>query len=159
MKVDLKLTGADELAKALAQLPNAVSMKVQVQALKDAAKPMRDTMEALAPRGDDAPHMADNIRIGVASEQRKNEESQFDQAVVEVGPTMGFFYGFFQEFGTAFHPAQPFARPAFDTKVKESQSIIGARLWDAIRKHAAKMFKQQAASAGSNRAKSSGVGL
>lgn len=40
----------------------------------------------------------------------------------------------FQEFGTAFHPAQAFMRPAFDAEVKSSLDILMDELWFALRR-------------------------
>jgi HK97 gp10 family phage protein len=54
---------------------------------------------------------------------------------VEVGPSQTFFYGYFQEIGTAFHPAQAFMRPAFDSMVRRAQAIVGQEAWAAIRRH------------------------
>jgi HK97 gp10 family phage protein len=48
---------------------------------------------------------------------------------VAVGPTKAGFYGSFQEFGTAHHAAQPFARPAFDLTAQQSLQILVAVMW------------------------------
>jgi HK97 gp10 family phage protein len=128
------VTGGDDLMRRLNQLPAAVSRKVQIDALKAGAAPIRSAAEALAPRGDIAPHIADNIIVSVASTASADARGSFDTPVVDVGPRKSFFYGYMQEVGTAFHPAQPFMRPAFDSSIGRSLNIIRADLWASIRK-------------------------
>lgn len=136
MRADVKTSGFDELQRKLAQLPAAMSMRVQVNALKAGAEPIRAAAAALAPRDEEAgaPHLADNIIVAVPSAARREAQGVFDGAVVEVGPSAPFFYGFFQEIGTAFHPAKPFMRPAFDSNVRRSLRIVGIEAWTAIRR-------------------------
>lgn len=153
----MTFTGGKELARALAALPDAVSINVQRKALRLAAEPMRAEAAALAPRGPDAPHIADNIIIAVPT--GKLEDVSDDAAVVAVGPEKSYFYGFFWEFGWRYHAAHPFMRPAFDGKADESLSIIGRELWASIQKASARLFAQQSALTSSNRARSSGGGL
>ncbi len=159
MKVLMTFSGGQELAKTLNALPTAVSMKVQRDALKFAAEPMRAEAAILAPRGPDAPHLAENIVIGTPSDKSIETVIGPDQAVIAVGPQKDYFYGLFWEYGWIHHVAHPFMRPAFDTKAPVSLNIIGQQLWIAIQKAAARMFSQQAQATGTSRAKSSGVGL
>lgn len=135
MKVSVKLVGGQDIVRRLRQMPDAVSAKTQRRALMHAAEPMRDTMARLAPRDENAaaPHLADNIVIGTRSLTKAGE----GEVVVEVGPSRqpsDHFYGFFQEFGTAFHPAHPFARPAFDENAGRSLNLVLSELWTAIRR-------------------------
>jgi HK97 gp10 family phage protein len=135
MRVALKVVGGSDLKKRLDQLPHAMSRKVQVNALKAGAAPIRDAMEAHAPRSDGGwEHLADHIVVSVPSESRLERQGLFEQTIVEVGPEAKFFHGYFQEFGTAFHPAQAFARPAFDQQSRRSLNIVLAEAWAAIRK-------------------------
>jgi hypothetical protein len=46
-----------------------------------------------------------------------------------VGATRGGFYGSFQEFGTAHHAPQPWARPAFDATHQTSLRVFADALW------------------------------
>ncbi len=157
MKVSMTFTGGQELAKTLNALPAAVSLKVQRDALKVAAEPMRAEAAILAPRGPDAPHIAENIVISIPTKGLADVSDT--AAVVAVGPEKTYFYGFFWEYGWIHHVAHPFMRPAFDTKAPVSLNIIGQQLWIAIQKAAARMFSQQSQATGASRAKSSGVGL
>lgn len=135
MKASVKLVGGTDLAKRLAQLPLAVSARVQRQALTAAAEPMRAAMAAGAPRDENAnaPHLADNIVIGTRSKTRQAE----GETIVEVGPALqpsDHFYGFFQEYGTVHGPAQPFMRPAFDQNTHRSLNIALSEMWTAVKK-------------------------
>lgn len=135
----MKLVGGQDMVRRLKSMPDAVSARVQRNALRKGAEPMRDTMERLAPRDENAnaPHLADNIVIGTRSLTKAGE----GEVIVEVGPALqpsDHFYGFFQEFGTAFHPATPFARPGFDENTGKSLNLILADLWLSIRKFVGK---------------------
>jgi len=145
MKVSMTFTGWKEMARALRGLPEAVSLNVQRQALRKAAEPMRAEAAALAPRGPDAPHIADNIVIGTPAITGVLADlvHESEQAVVAVGPQKNYFYGLFWEFGWIHHAAHPFMRPPFDTKVSECLSILGRELWTAIERAAKRLFVQQ----------------
>jgi HK97 gp10 family phage protein len=137
MKVNFTAAGADGLMRNLNALPAAVNRRVQVAALRKGAEPIRSMAESLAPRSDTAPHLADHIIVQVPSGAKAETEGLFDTVAVFIGPAIRFFYGYFLEFGTAFHPAQPFMRPAFDSQSGRSLNIIRAELWAAIRKRMA----------------------
>lgn len=137
MKMSLRIEGGQDLAARLARLEQSVSRKIKVDALREAAEPIRATAAKLAPRSPDAPHLADNIVIGMKTEKTLERLGRDSETVVEVGPRAGtsgddFFYGLFQEFGTAFIPAQPFMRPAFDTWAPRSLNALVSRLWRAL---------------------------
>lgn len=153
MRISLTLEGAQDLSKRLADLSSTVSLQVQTAALRAGAAPIRDAQEANAPVGDDPPHMADNIRISVPSANERADIGSVDQAMVAIGPTRGFFYASFQEFGTAFHPAQAFMRPAFDATAKQALEIVLAHMWKAVVK---RLGSDPARARGQG---SSGVGL
>jgi HK97 gp10 family phage protein len=119
----LKFEGGEALAKALGSLSQGVSRRIQREVLKDAAEPMRREMAILAPHEPGAPDLRDSMTISSA----RGEDEQ--EVAVAVGPSKAGFYGSFQEFGTAHHSAQPFARPAFDAKASESLRLIGQGLW------------------------------
>lgn len=136
MRVEMKTSGFDELQQKLRALPDALSTRVQVAALKAGAEPIRDTAAALAPRDEEGgpPHLADNIVIATVPKREMEANGLFDQVGVAVGPTVKVFWGLFQEIGTAFHAAQPFMRPAFDSNVRKSQRIVAIEAWNAIRR-------------------------
>jgi HK97 gp10 family phage protein len=63
-----------------------------------------------------------------------------DEAWVAIGPQSAFFYGLFQEYGTRFHRAQPFLRPALDGEAQVALGILGRELWAALRLAAPQTF-------------------
>ena len=132
-----KFEGGRELAETLLSLPPALSYRVLIEGLKDAAEPMRARMAQLAPREPGAPDLADNMGISVASRIGSTAGGRWvsreeGQAAVAVGPTKGFFYGLFQEYGTSRHRAQPFARPAFDSEAPTALGIMGRVYWTIL---------------------------
>jgi HK97 gp10 family phage protein len=124
--IKVAFEGGKELADALGQLSPRVSKKVVREALIDAAEPMRARMAQLAPRRPPQPDMADHIVISVV----RGEDAL--ETAVAVGPAKEFFYGGFQELGTAHHAAQPFARPAFDEKSPSALKAFAEAVWLAL---------------------------
>lgn len=126
--ITVKLEGASELLAKLDQLSTRVSKQAQREMLRNAAEPIRREMSALAPRGDPAtPNLHDEIVVSNAQGQDSQE------VAMAVGPSREGFYGSFQEFGTSRHPAQPFARPAFDKRVPDALDVLADEIWFALR--------------------------
>lgn len=143
--MSLNIEGGVQLAQALDRLEHSVSRKVKVNALREAAEPIREMAETLAPRDDNASgeHLADHIVIGVPTERSLEVRGRESETIVEVGPELrpeDFFYGFFQEHGTAFHEAQPFLLPAFDSEANQALNILVDELWWAIRRGGPEAF-------------------
>lgn len=128
MTPKMKLVGGPELAKTLAGLSTRLSRSVKREALLSVAEPMRASMARRAPRGPDAPHVADNI---VVSGGRGGVDEFGDEKAVSVaiGPARGFPNGFWQEFGTVHHGAQPFVRPAFDAEAPKVVQALVPTIW------------------------------
>ena len=145
----MKIEGAAEFAKALRQISPGQERGLQNKMLLKAAEPIRARMAQLAPR-DEArpPHLADHILarpIGASQIQDVNllgtRQREASEAIVAIGPQKGFAVaGFQQEFGNQNHPAQPFARPAFDEKGPHAVSIYAAEMWAWMRGRAARVF-------------------
>lgn len=126
MKLQMRFEGGAEIADALRKLSEAAGKRVSTEALKFGAEPIRSTAARMAPRQSPKPDIADNIVI--ATQRAKDEET----AAVSVGPAEGFAYGLPQEVGTAFHPAQPFLRPAFDSRMQAALDRIRQEYWRAL---------------------------
>lgn len=116
--IKTRIEGAKEMDRVLRALPRAVGRRAAVGSLRAGAKPIADEMELLAPR--DQGELAESVVIRTAKDP--------GQVTVQVGPARSAFQAVFQEFGTKNHPAQPFMRPAFDSKAAEALGIIGERL-------------------------------
>lgn len=141
--ITLKVDGGDKLAKALADLPTRVSRSVQREALKAGAEVIRDRVVATAPRDPGAPDLAANI--GIQGDVRPGDGS----VGVGIGVPRGFFYDWFNEFGTVKQSARPFWRPAFDGEKARVIKLVAAELWAALARRGA----------GSGRGSGGGVGL
>src|SRR5262245_55418735 len=168
MKVGMMVES--NLAEALARLPEGMSFSVQRNTLMAGAEPIRAEAALRAPRDERAgpPHLADHIVIDALTEAEAARSVEFvtEEAIVQVGPSVRHFYGYFSEFGTSHEPARPWFRPAFDTRKDASLRIVLAQLWSALERQAKKVarlqrkvFGQHASRAASARARSSGVGL
>lgn len=137
--VEVKFEGGEELARTLNALPAELTRKIVLAALFLAAEPMRRSASSFAPREPGAPDLADNIGVSVADRIGSVEGGRWaaredQQHAVAVGPTKGFYYGLFQEYGTVRHVAQPFMRPAFDAEATTALTILSDELWWAIRR-------------------------
>lgn len=126
MKIGLAIHGGNELAAKLNALPQGPK-KVLLTSGRRAAEPIRLRASQLAPRAPGAPDLADNIGISSIATRRQDEVSY------AIGPTKAFFYGFYQEYGTIHHGAQPFMRPAFQSAAPQALGLLGQMLWQEIR--------------------------
>lgn len=131
--IEFKIEGGREMARTLEQMEASMSRRVQIAALKEAAVPMKDRMEELAPRGNPSdPNLYEEIAVSAVTGEDERETA------VAVGPSRRAFYGSFQEladeYGGVHHPAQPFARPAFDLEAKNSLDILVDELWWTLRR-------------------------
>lgn len=125
--VSVKWEGGTELLKALQQLPLRVGKRFQREALVHAAEPMARAMSRYAPRGNPhPPNLKDEILI------RNSRGKDAQETAIAVGPSTRAFYGGLQELGTAHHPAQPFARPAFDEKSGEALRRFADDVWASL---------------------------
>lgn len=67
---DIKIEGHDALARAFKALPLKVQRKVLRPALRAGAKVARAAVAAQAPRSDEAPHVADTLKIKAMKRKR-----------------------------------------------------------------------------------------
>ena len=102
-----KLTGSRELSQAFGRIKAAVRGRILAEAAQLGGNEVAADARRLAPR--DTGKGAESIRAEVSSVTA-------DKASVDVSWTERRFYMKFQEFGTRFHSAKPFLRPAFDSR-------------------------------------------
>lgn len=121
MHVSIKLIGGEKIARRLQGMTEKLARKKLQSALEEGAELFRERASELAPREPGAPDLADNI--GISALRGSGLEKK-----VAVGPTKGFYYGSFQEFGTRYHAAQPFMRPAFDEEGEKAILVISNAL-------------------------------
>lgn len=132
--------GSDDLIKRLQDYSVEFRQDALVDALTEAAEPMRQAMAAHAPKGPDAPHVADHIVISKLSKMPDGTRIANDtgQAAVGIGPSKSYAYALPLELGFRHYPdekpiiARPFVRPAFDQGQDAALTTIGRRLWDLV---------------------------
>lgn len=136
--MNIRVAMSSDLSTQLLNLPTAVSFEVRRKALREAAEPIRADAASNAPRDPTGhePHLADHIIIDAltAAEIERGTDWVGDEAVVEIGPSMTTFWGYFSEFGTSRQPSTPWFRPAFDRNVHRALNIFNARMWEALKK-------------------------
>jgi HK97 gp10 family phage protein len=125
MKVSVKFEGGKELAAALGRLGPRVSKRLVMEALMEAAEPVRHRMRSNAPYDPtpDGLHIRDEIVIG------RSRGVDARETAVAVGPSRRAYYASFHEIGTAHQSPKPFARPAFDATYRQALQIFGAAVW------------------------------
>ncbi len=126
-------TGDAALSASLLALSVEMRKSAALKAVKAGAAPMRDRIAQLAPRGDVAPHIADNIIVSVQSKIDGVRIAE-GAAAVAIGPEKRFFYGWFWEFGWKFHLTPwPFVRRGFEELKDEAMRLMGASLWASVK--------------------------
>ncbi len=135
-RTTVRVHGLRELQKSLAELPKAVRGEVLADVLLKAARPFQGHAQQLAPVRTGRLKAS----IGAAVEKRSSTYAQ-----VAIGPGEPP-HGFWQEFGTAHHGAQPFMRPAWDGNKRGAIEAIANDLRAEIGKAAARMARRAAGS-------------
>lgn len=120
----MRIEGGEKLARKMRFIDDDVRKRIGRAATRDAAKVVRVETENSAPPRTTAPiHIADSIRVRVASK----EETRYSW-VYYVNISSKAFYWYFYEFGTSRQPARPFFRPAFEKSYKEALGAMVKRL-------------------------------
>lgn len=144
----VNLHGAKELNDVLKKLPGVLQQKVYMQSLRKGAVILRDRAKESAPYGTDFQRrsylkrskkgdrtvlvkLRDQIKITVITKT----DISF-QLAIHVGAA---YWGMFQEYGTANQPAQPWLRPAFDSKAEEALNTVGKALGEGVEKAAERL--------------------
>ena len=151
MATRVRVDGLRELEKALADLPKATGKNVLRRVLRKRATPIADDMKAKAPDDPATGGMDLRNSIGVGTRlskrQGKMHRKMFksDKASVEMfvgaGPVP---HAHLQEFGTAHHGPQPFARPAWDAGKGPLLDGLKDDLWQEIQKSAQRLARKAA---------------
>lgn len=137
MRTTVKFEGGRELERQLARLKVGTGKGAARRALRKSAKPMADLMIGAAPR--DQNDLAESIAITSklsprqASAYRRMFPDMRSAVVLHVGPGP-FPQAITQEFGTYFHPPQPFVRPAWDQDHMALLERLKVDIWAEITK-------------------------
>ena len=148
MTVTMKVEGLRELEKELERISKRTTRKsVARRVLKKEAQPLAELMRQGAPRDD--MDLVESIAVGtkLSPRQRGLHRKMFrsDKAAVEMFVGAGALpQAHLQEFGTWFHPPQPWARPAWDQDHRAMLERISKSLWEEVQKSAARAERKAA---------------
>lgn len=137
-----RVEGLKELDRALKELPRATAKNVVTRVMLKAAQPIADDMAARAPR--DTEYLADHIDTGVRLSRRQRSVSRKESDVEVYAGATRVDQAIFQEFGTFDQPAQPFARPAWESGKHGALEDVKAGLAVEIDKAAKRLAKKAA---------------
>lgn len=151
--MEIQVKGLKELDNALSRFPDELQRKVLMQALRKAAKPMRDDVASRAPirnpEEDHSPYLLKRTRSRIATAPGNLVASvTLRMRTIRGIPTalIGWrkraFYGMFLEFGRSDQPAQPFMRPAFDAGYQQLLRDFAFELRLGIERAAKKFYKK-----------------
>lgn len=139
-KIDIKVTGLRQLERNLKQLPIKIAGNVLRQTVNAAATPMLKAAREKAP---DDPRTKDDLKRGLTKGSRLDRNKFQASAGVRIkSKSPARFYWHLQEFGASHHAAQPFLRPAFDEKARESIRVFKKQMGQRIEKEARKLPKR-----------------
>ena len=136
--VTVKIEGLREVDAALGQLGKATGRNVMRRVAIKRLQPIADEMKANAPV--DQSDLRDSIIVTTKNPKRNRKRSEVE---AHAGPGR-HPQAHLQEFGTAHHAPQPFARPAWDGGKDALLEGITDDFWTEISKAAARQAKKAA---------------
>lgn len=136
--VTVKIEGLREVDAALGQLGKATGRNVMRRVAIKRLQPIADEMKANAPV--DQSDLRDSIIVTTKNPKRNRKRSEVE---AHAGPGR-HPQAHLQEFGTAHHAPQPFARPAWDGGKDALLEGITDDFWAEIEKAAARQAKKAA---------------
>lgn len=144
MKVKVTVSGFRDLEKSFGGIEKAVTRKsIARRALKQGAWPFVDTFKRFAPV--DEGDYRENIDVGTRlSKRQRKQHKKLDPVEVFAGATNEVPQAVQQEFGNVNHPAQPAARPAWDSQQHNMLAAIQNELEDEVAKAAKRQAKRKA---------------
>lgn len=133
MVAKTKLQGARDLDRALRQFPKSTARRVLQRGLVKSAAPLAEEMRRLAP--DDPSTSGNDLPGGIAAGTKLSPSQRAKQRSASAGSryfaeayvgASNVPQAHLQEFGTVHHAAQPFARPAWESrKMAVLDAVIG----------------------------------
>lgn len=124
---EVRIEGLDAFKAQLDRLDFGKRQEVLEKSGLEIVEPLRRQASLNAPR--DTGFLAENIFAVI-----EKKSTSIDSLTVLVGPGKKAFYGIFQEYGTAHHPAQEFLGPALEDTADEIQDNFGDVLQREIEK-------------------------
>ena len=167
MAMTMRVEGLRELEAALADLGNVNTRRaVGRRVLRRAAQPLVDAAKAMAPRltGNMAESIIASTRLAGGDAGRQafarvmragGSRAEAVQALRDIRRASSSLVELYvgpgqhpqaitQEFGTSFHPPQPFMRPAWDQTQRPMIEDIKRELWADIQRSAARAARRAA---------------
>lgn len=120
----VELEGADDLLAALKKLGDRTTGLLLKQAAEKGAQIIADEAKVLAPKDEG------DLSEGIKAEANRQQQGR---STFDVGFGKAEWYGRLHELGTDNIPAQPFLRPALETKAEEATEAIEDMLRDALK--------------------------
>ena len=146
-EIEVEVTGLDELAKKLDNIPYKFAQRIQRTALQAGGEVFEAEMRANAPVASERAHpdaAPGELRDSIGVKIRLGKD--LDSSVAKIGPLYDKgkysgnrrtwspgIYGFFVEYGTKIMEAQPFIRPAYQAGRERAFSAY-AQVVDALLK-------------------------
>lgn len=138
-RLDVRLEGADELKRALLELPRVVARKVVRQAAREAGRPIEAQAKREAP--DDTGTLKRSIKLRAIKRTRKLIGVTIRTGTpTELGNPVARYAGA-QEYGAPLRnmPAQPYLRPALFENDTKALGILSRVIGAGIEREAAKL--------------------
>lgn len=138
-RLDVRLEGADELRRALLELPRVVARKVVRQAAREAGRPIQKQAKREAP--DDTGTLKASIKLRAIKRTKKLIGVTIRTGTpTELGNPIARYAGV-QEYGAPRRnqPAQPYLRPALFENDEKALGILRRMIGDGIEREAAKL--------------------
>lgn len=161
MANEIKLHGLEAIKNTFKDLPAVLGEKVLRGGLRAAAKPIRDEARAKAPvlKNPDSRRKPGTVQKAISIRRSKQDKygvyvsvkplgakkiSSFKQGGGKAADNPDDpFYWIFPEFGTSKKPAEPFMRPAYESKKYEAVQKFEGHSKKRIVKEAEKLAKQK----------------
>ena len=117
MRIHVEIKGSKELKNALKKIPKNSARRSLGKAAKAGAEPILRSAKQKAPV--DTGRLRDSLRSTFAYQSSRTARVRVASNLKPEGGSR-HSYDYYQEFGTSFHPAQPFMRPAVDEQHKNA---------------------------------------
>jgi len=135
MRIRVEIKGSKELQNALKKIPKNATRRSLAKAAKAGAEPILRSAKQKAPV--DTGRLRDSLRSTFAYQSSRAVRVQVASSLK---PKKGSWhsYDYYQEFGTSFHPAQPFMRPAVDEQhenaVEQTRKTMEEAVLEEVKK-------------------------
>ncbi len=135
MRIRVEIKGSKELKNALKKIPKNATRRSLAKAAKAGAEPILRSAKRKAPV--DTGRLRDSLRSTFAYQSSRAVRVQVASNLKPEGGSW-HSYDYYQEFGTSFHPAQPFMRPAVDEQhanaVEQTRKTMEEAVLEEVKK-------------------------